>query len=235
MTNSCKNDFNFGHGDHQHTPHNPDPHVRSSLLAPEQRVGREQSFVVIWSLLHIGSLLCLCLGVYFAHAYMMMPDRVIIMDESGSIYRGSSSHVLVRETAEDIARRCTLAFLDRSFEHDHWQLCEALFGRSAQKSLRSIIQKSKSEFSDRKIRQIPIIENIRLSTPGNAPGQCLAFVSGKLHRDGIYMKMPYSQKLEFTLGLRLVRSTEQRSFPLRVLRMAYEERSIYENSNVRKD
>ena len=53
--------------------------------------------------------------------------------------------------------------------------------------------------------------------------------------NGIYMKMPYSQKLEFTLGLRLVRSTEQRSFPLRVLRMAYEERSIYENSNVRKD
>ena len=65
---------------------------------------------------------------------MLMPDRVIIVDDAGSIYRGSSENVLCKETAENIARRCAFAFLDRSFEHDHRQLCEALFGRSAQKS-----------------------------------------------------------------------------------------------------
>ena len=203
--------------------------------SPAKQVIREQRSVIRWSLLHIATAVCLIVGIYYGREYMRMPDRVIVVDEAGSIYRGSSENVLCKETADDIARRCALAFLDRSFEHDHWQLCEALFGRSAQKSLSDIIRKSKDEFTEQKIRQLPEIRKVELLPLSDAPGQCLAFVYGTLHRTGVYMKIPYSQKLKFTLGLRLVRSPEEKAFPLRVLRMTYEEKSVFDNKATEQD
>ena len=203
--------------------------------SPAKQVIREQRSVIRWSLLHIATAVCLIVGIYYGREYMRMPDRVIVVDEAGSIYHGSSENVLCRETAENIARRCVFAFLDRSFEHDHWQLCEALFGRSAQKSLSDIIRKSKDEFTEQKIRQLPEIRKVELLPLSDAPGQCLAFVYGTLHRTGVYMKIPYSQKLKFTLGLRLVRSPDEKTFPLRVLRMTYEEKSIFDNKTTGED
>lgn len=234
MSNHERSEFNSGHGVHQHTPNNPNSHVRSSF-SPTEQVGREQRSVIRWSLLHIATAVCLIVGIYYGREYMRMPDRVIVVDEAGSIYRGSSENVLCKETAENIARRCAFAFLDRSFEHDHRQLCEALFGRSAQKSLSDIIRKSKDEFTEQKIRQLPEIRKVELLPLSGAPGQCLAFVYGTLHRTGVYMKIPYSQKLKFTLGLRLVRSPDEKAFPLRVLRMTYEEKSIFDNKPTGQD
>ena len=234
MSHHEQSEFNSGHGVHQHTPNNPNSHVRSSF-SPTEQVGREQRSVIRWSLLHIATAVCLIVGIYYGREYMRMPDRVIVVDEAGSIYRGSSENVLCKETAENIARRCAFAFLDRSFEHDHWQLCEALFGRSAQKSLSDIIRKSKDEFTEQKIRQLPEIRKVELLPLSDAPGQCLAFVYGTLHRTGVYMKIPYSQKLKFTLGLRLVRSPDEKAFPLRVLRMTYEEKSIFDNKTAGQD
>lgn len=234
MSNHERSEFNSGHGVHQHTPNNPNFHVRSSF-SPTEQVGREQRSVIRWSLLHIATAVCLIVGIYYGREYMRMPDRVIVVDEAGSIYRGSSENVLCKETAENIARRCAFAFLDRSFEHDHWQLCEALFGRSAQKSLSDIIRKSKDEFTEQKIRQLPEIRKVELLPLSDAPGQCLAFVYGTLHRTGVYMKIPYSQKLKFTLGLRLVRSPDEKAFPLRVLRMTYEEKTIFDNKTTGED
>lgn len=234
MSNHERSEFNSGHGVHQHTPNNPNFHVRSSF-SPTEQVGREQRSVIRWSLLHIATAVCLIVGIYYGHEYMRMPDRVIVVDEAGSIYRGSSENVLCKETAENIARRCAFAFLDRSFEHDHWQLCEALFGRSAQKSLSDIIRKSKDEFTEQKIRQLPEIRKVELLPLSDASGQCLAFVYGTLHRTGVYMKIPYSQKLKFTLGLRLVCSPDEKAFPLRVLRMTYEEKSIFDNKTTGED
>lgn len=235
MTHHEQSEFNSGHGVHQHTPNNPNSHVRSSFSSPQKQVIREQRSVIRWSLLHIATAVCLIVGIYYGRAYIRMPDRVIVVDEAGSIYRGSSENVLCRETAENIARRCAFAFLDRSFEHDHWQLCEALFGRSAQKSLSDIIRKSKDEFREQKIRQLPEIRKVELLPLSDEPEQCLAFVYGTLHRTGVYMKIPYSQKLKFTLGLRLVRSPDEKAFPLRVLRMTYEEKSIYDNKTTGED
>lgn len=205
------------------------------LFPPTEQVLREQRSVIRWSLLHIATAVCLIVGIYYGREYMRMPDRVIVVDGAGSIYRGSSENVLCKETAENIARRCAFAFLDRSFEHDHWQLCEALFGRSAQKSLSDIIRKSKDEFTEQKIRQLPEIRKVELLPLSDAPGQCLAFVYGTLHRTGVYMKIPYSQKLKFTLGLRLVRSPDEKAFPLRVLRMTYEEKTIFDNKTTGED
>lgn len=235
MTHHEQSEFNSGHGVHQHTPNNPNSHVRSSFSSPQKQVIREQRSVIRWSLLHIATAVCLIVGIYYGREYMRMPDRVIVVDEAGSIYRGSSENVLCRETAENIARRCVFAFLDRSFEHDHWQLCEALFGRSAQKSLSDIIRKSKDEFREQKIRQLPEIRKVELLPLSDEPEQCLAFVYGTLHRTGVYMKIPYSQKLKFTLGLRLVRSPDEKAFPLRVLRMTYEEKSIFDNKTTGED
>lgn len=235
MSHHEQSEFNSGHGVHQHTPNNPNSHVRSSFSSPQKQVIREQRSVIRWSLLHIATAVCLIVGIYYGRAYIRMPDRVIVVDEAGSIYRGSSENVLCRETAENIARRCVFAFLDRSFEHDHWQLCEALFGRSAQKSLSDIIRKSKDEFREQKIRQLPEIRKVELLPLSDEPEQCLAFVYGTLHRTGVYMKIPYSQKLKFTLGLRLVRSPDEKAFPLRVLRMTYEEKSIFDNKTTGED
>lgn len=235
MSHHEQSEFNSGHGVHQHTPNNPNSHVRSSFSSPQKQVIREQRSVIRWSLLHIATAVCLIVGIYYGRAYIRMPDRVIVVDEAGSIYRGSSENVLCRESAENIARRCAFAFLDRSFEHDHWQLCEALFGRSAQKSLSDIIRKSKDEFREQKIRQLPEIRKVELLPLSDEPEQCLAFVYGTLHRTGIYMKIPYSQKLKFTLGLRLVRSPDEKAFPLRVLRMTYEEKSIFDNKTTGED
>ena len=203
--------------------------------SPAKQVIREQRSVIRWSLLHIATAVCLIVGIYYGRAYIRMPDRVIVVDEAGSIYRGSSENVLCKETAENIARRCAFAFLDRSFEHDHWQLCEALFGRSAQKALSDIIRKSKDEFTEQKIRQLPEIRKVELLPLSDEPEQCLAFVYGTLHRTGVYMKIPYSQKLKFTLGLRLVRSPDEKAFPLRVLRMTYEEKSVFDNKTTGED
>lgn len=235
MSHHEQSEFNSGHGVHQHTPNNPNSHVRSSFSSPQKQVIREQRSVIRWSLLHIATAVCLIVGIYYGRAYIRMPDRVIVVDEAGSIYRGSSENVLCRESAENIARRCAFAFLDRSFEHDHWQLCEALFGRSAQKSLSDIIRKSKDEFREQKIRQLPEIRKVELLPLSDEPEQCLAFVYGTLHRTGVYMKIPYSQKLKFTLGLRLVRSPDEKAFPLRVLRMTYEEKSVFDNKTTGED
>ena len=235
MSHHEQSEFNSGHGVHQHTPNNPNSHVRSSFSSPQKQVIREHRSVIRWSLLHIATAVCLIVGIYYGRAYIRMPDRVIVVDEAGSIYRGSSENVLCRESAENIARRCAFAFLDRSFEHDHWQLCEALFGRSAQKSLSDIIRKSKDEFREQKIRQLPEIRKVELLPLIDEPEQCLAFVYGTLHRTGVYMKIPYSQKLKFTLGLRLVRSPDEKAFPLRVLRMTYEEKSIFDNKTTGED
>ena len=235
MSHHEQSEFNSGHRVHQHTPNNPNSHVRSSFSSPQKQVIREQRSVIRWSLLHIATAVCLIVGIYYGRAYIRMPDRVIVVDEAGSIYRGSSENVLCRETAENIARRCTFAFLDRSFEHDHRQLCEALFGRSAQKSLSDIIRKSKDEFREQKIRQLPEIRKVEQLPLSDEPEQCLAFVYGTLHRTGVYMKIPYSQKLKFTLGLRLVRSPDEKAFPLRVLRMTYEEKSIFDNKTTGED
>ena len=235
MSHHEQSEFNSGHGVHQHTPNNPNSHVRSSFSSPQKQVIREQRSVIRWSLLHIATAVCLIVGIYYGRAYIRMPDRVIVVDEAGSIYCGSSENVLCRESAENIARRCAFAFLDRSFEHDHWQLCEALFGRSAQKSLSDIIRKSKDEFTEQKIRQLPEIRKVELLPLSDEPEQCLAFVYGTLHRTGVYMKIPYSQKLKFTLGLRLVRSPDEKAFPLRVLRMTYEEKSIFDNKTTGED
>lgn len=235
MSHHEQSEFKSGHGVHQHTPNNPNSHVRSSFSSPQKQVIREQRSVIRWSLLHIATAVCLIVGIYYGRAYIRMPDRVIVVDEAGSIYRGSSENVLCRETAENIARRCAFAFLDRSFEHDHRQLCEALFGRSAQKSLSDIIRKSKDEFREQKIRQLPEIRKVELLPLSDEPEQCLAFVYGTLHRTGVYMKIQYSQKLKFTLGLRLVRSPDEKAFPLRVLRMTYEEKSIFDNKTTGED
>ena len=235
MSHHQQSEFNSGHGVHQHTPNNPNSHVRSSFSSPQKQVIREQRSVIRWSLLHIATAVCLIVGIYYGRAYIRMPDRVIVVDEAGSIYRGSSENVLCRETAENIARRCAFAFLDRSFEHDHRQLCEALFGRSAQKSLSAIIRESKDEFREQKIRQLPEIRKVELLPLNDVSEQCLAFVYGTLHRTGVYMKIPYSQKLKFTLGLRLVRSPDEKAFPLRVLRMTYEEKSIFDNKTTGED
>ena len=217
MSNHERSEFNSGHGVHQHTPNNPNSHVRSSFSSPQKQVIREQRSVIRWSLLHIATAVCLIVGIYYGREYMRMPDRVIVVDEAGSIYRGSSENVLCKETAENIARRCAFAFL------------------SAQKSLSDIIRKSKDEFTEQKIRQLPEIRKVELLPLSDAPGQCLAFVYGTLHRTGVYMKIPYSQKLKFTLGLRLVRSPDEKAFPLRVLRMTYEEKSIFDNKTTGED
>ena len=65
--------------------------------------------------------------------------------------------------------------------------------------------------------------------PAEESRQCLVWVEGILHRSGIYMEMPYYQKLEYTLGLRLMQSDDPEKFPLRVLRMTYQERSVYDS------
>ena len=183
MSNHERSEFNSGHGVHQHTPNNPNSHVRSSFSSPQKQVLREQRSVIRWSLLHIATAVCLIVGIYYGHEYMRMPDRVIVVDEAGSIYRGSSENVLCKETAENIARRCAFAFLDRSFEHDHRQLCEALFGRSAQKSLSDIIRKSKDEFTEQKIRQLPEIGTVpRIRLRDASP-------DGRLHENPVFAEV----------------------------------------------
>lgn len=197
-------------------------------------VAQEQRRVIARSLLHILTLVCFLTGIYFCREYMLMPDRVIIMDDAGNLYRGSSRHVLCRETAEDIARRSTSAFLNRSFKQDNKASCEALFGRSAQKSVENILSETRDEFEDQKIRQASVIENIEI-VEASEPDQCLAFVSGTLHRTGVYLSIPYYQKLEFNLGLRLMRSPDSRTYPLRVLKMTYDEKSVYDNKKERNE
>jgi hypothetical protein len=159
---------------------------------------------------------------------MCHPDFVLIQDKSGSLYRGRTGPLICRATAEDTARRAAFAFLDRSYRHDNRAMCEAIFGKTAQKSLFEIINGTKDEFSEQKIHQFPEIENMTV-VPAEESDQCLVWVEGTLHRSGIYMEIPYRQKLEFVLGLRLMQSDEEEKFPLRVLRMNYRERSVYDS------
>ena len=90
----------------------------------------EQKWIIFWSLLHIATLVCFVLGIYYTKEYMLMPDRVIICDQAGNLYRGKSCNVLCQATAEDIARKSAMAFLTRNGEHSNQQALEALFGRS---------------------------------------------------------------------------------------------------------
>lgn len=201
--------------------------MTASLPLPCRKVAREQNRIVLWASFHILCATCLGMGLYYIRQYMLHPDKVIIQDAGGNLYRGSSGPLLCREAAEDAARRAAIAFLERSWEHEHREMREAIFGKTAQKAVADLISRSKDEFADQKIRQIPDISLIRVQAAPE-PDQCLVRVQGVLHRTGIYMGMPYYQQLEYNLGLRLMRSPDARTFPLRVLRMTYEERSLYD-------
>ena len=199
-----------------------------NFSSPCERVIKQQKRIVRWALFHVFCMIALAAGMYYTYRYMHHPDRVILQDQSGSLYRGRSGPVLCRELAEDTARRAVDAFLNRGFEYDNREKCEAIFGRTAQKSLFDLIARSRDEFEEQRIRQFPEIEKITVR-PAGEDNQCLVWVEGILHRAGIYMDMPYYQKLEYVLGLRLAMSEELEKFPLRVLRMTYEERSIYDS------
>ena len=217
-----------GNGDLSHTPENPNSCARSSLRTLGKSVGCEQRKIILWGIFHIITLTSLVLGIYYAQKYMLMPDQVTICDFAQNLYRGQSRDVLCQATVEDIARKATMAFLCRDGEIFQQQAQEALFGESARKSLRTLIGNSQKEFREQKIRQTPIIQKIDIvATPEK--DQSLAFVRGTLHRTGVYMEMPYCQKLEFILGLRLARSGKLSEYPLRVLRLSYDEKSIYDN------
>lgn len=200
----------------------------SIIMTPWQKVARQQTRIICWALFHIVCLICLAAGLYYTIQFMRHPDRVIIQDQSGSLYRGRTGPVICREVAEDTARRAAFAFLDRSYRHDNRAICEAIFGKSAQKSLFELINRSKDEFAEQKIRQMPEITRITVRDAAE-DRQCLVWVEGILYRTGIYMEMPYFQKLEYLLGLRLMQSDDAEQFPLRVLRMTYQERSVYDS------
>jgi hypothetical protein len=200
----------------------------STKLTPWQKVARQQNRIIFWALFHIVCLICLAAGLYYTVQFMRHPDRVLIQDQSGSLYRGHTGPVICREVAEDTARRATFAFLDRSYRHDNRAICEAIFGKLAQKSLFELINRSKDEFAEQKIRQMPEITRITVRDAAE-DRQCLVWVEGILYRTGIYMEMPYFQKLEYLLGLRLMQSDDAEQFPLRVLRMTYQERSVYDS------
>ena len=217
-----------GNRDLSHTSNNPNSCPRYLLHSPTQTVSMEQKYIILWGVLHITTAICLVLGIYYAKEYMHMPDDVTICDFAKNLYRGKSCNVLCQATAEDITRKATMAFLTRNGEDYQQQALKALFGRTAQKSLQTLIRNSQTEFKEQNIRQIPVIKKIRIV---NAPekDQFLAFAEGILHRTGVYMEIPYRQKLKFVLGLRLVRSGSLSEYPLRVLRMTYYEKSIYDN------
>ena len=200
----------------------------STKLTPWQKVARQQNRIIFWALFHIVCLICLAAGLYYTVQFMRHPDRIIIQDQSGSLYRGRTGPVICREVAEDTARRATFAFLDRSYSHDNIAMCEAIFGKSAQKSLFELINQSKDEFAEQKIRQMPEITRITVRDAAE-DRQCLVWVEGILYRTGVYMEMIYFQKLEYSLGLRMMQSDDLDKFPLRVLRMSYEERSVYDS------
>ena len=198
------------------------------IKTPWEKIAKQQNRIILLSLFHIVCLISLGIGLYYTTEYMRHPDRVFIVDQSGSLYRGRTGPVICREVAEDTARRAAFAFLDRSYKHDNRAMCEAIFGKSAQKSLFELINRSKDEFAEQKIRQFPEITRITIRNAAE-DRQCLVWVKGILHRAGIYMEMPYYQKREYTLGLRLMQSDDPEKFPLRVLRMTYQERSIYDS------
>lgn len=209
-------------------PGTDEEEVMSIHLTPWQKVARQQKRIVLLSVLHIVCLICLLSGLYYTTELMLYPDQVLIQDQSGSLYRGHTGPLLCRETAEDMARRAAFAFLDRSYEHENREMCEAVFGKSAQKSLFERMAKSREEFAEQKIRQMPEISRITVLDAAEER-QCLVWVEGILHRSGIYMEMPYYQQLKFVLGLRLMQSDDPEKFPLRVLRMSYEEHSVYDS------
>jgi hypothetical protein len=200
----------------------------TAIMTPWEKVARQQARIILLTVSHIVCVICLAAGLYYTVRFMHHPDFVLIQDKSGSLYRGRTGPLICRATAEDTARRATFAFLDRSYRHDNRAMCEAIFGKTAQKSLFEIVNGTKDEFSEQKIRQFPEIENVTV-VPAEESGQCLVWVEGTLHRSGIYMEIPYRQKLEFVLGLRLMQSDEEEKFPLRVLRMNYRERSVYDS------
>lgn len=200
----------------------------SRITTPWKKVARLQNRIIFWALFHIVCLICLAAGLYYTIQFMRHPDQVIIEDQSGSLYRGRTGSVICREVAEDTARRATFAFLDRSYQHENRAMCEAIFGKSAQKSLFELIAKSKDEFAEQKIQQMPVISRITVRD-AEEDRQCLVWVEGILHRSGIYMEMQYYQQLEYILGLRLMQSDDTDNFPLRVLRMNYQERSLYDS------
>ena len=201
---------------------------KSHLPRPCLAVLRQQNRIVFWALFHILCILCLAVGIHYIGEYMHHPDRIILMDRSGSLYYGHSGPVLSREVAEDMACRAAIAFLERSFEQENRELCEAVFGKTARKALFELVGRSRDEFTAQKIRQYPEISKLTVR-PAPEPGQCLVWVEGVLHRTGIYMNMAYYRKLQYVLGLRLMRSASPEEFPLRVLRMTYEERALYDD------
>ena len=127
------------------------------IITPWRKVAEEQNRIVLLSLFHIVCLTALGVGLHYTARYMRHPDRIILQDRSGSLYRGRTRPILCRQTAEDMARRAVFAFLDRSYAHENRAMCEAVFGKTAQKSLFELMAKSREEYAEQKIRQFPEI------------------------------------------------------------------------------
>lgn len=192
-------------------------------------VTHQRRRILFWGCWHVLVLTAFFVGLYYAYEYMGLPDRVIVVDKERNMGTAVSGPILCREVARDVAQRATHAFLNRSYEYTNEAACKAIFGKSAYEAVEAKIDESRRLFEERKIVQAVSIGKVEVKAASESD-QCIVFVRGVLTRTGIYMDIPYFQRLKFTLGMRLMRSPDVEKYPLRVLRMQYKDEEIYETA-----
>ena len=181
-------------------------------------VRHERKVLCFWIALHLVCIVFLLAGLFFAHQYMTMPDRVIVLARDHTVYLGNSAPVESRRVIEDVALRATYALLSRRYDVRNERALAFAFTKRGQGQARGSLNDTQEMFENRKVHQ-----EIESATVDFAivNGQYHALVKGVLLRNGIYFGHPYLHKRDFALVMRLERSKSDTELPFKVAGMRY--------------
>ena len=181
-------------------------------------VRHERKVLGFWIALHLVCIVFLLAGMFFAHHYMTMPDRVIVLARDHTVYLGNSAPVESRRVIEDVALRATYALLSRRYDVRNERALAFAFTKRGQGQARGYLNDTQEMFENRKVHQ-----EIESATVDFAivNGQYHALVKGVLLRSGIYFGHPYLHKRDFALAMRFERSKSDTELPFKVAGMRY--------------
>jgi hypothetical protein len=190
---------------------------------------------LFFGILHLFYIFCFIAGLYGVKLYATSIDKVVIQNACGTVQRGHSTSLFCDEVFRETAIRSTLGMLSfnsiESFNNE--EKINSILGKSAQKQFQEFLSNFDKKFKELNITQIPKIENIYIQKLPYSK-QALCFVEGVLIRSGFYHSIKNTQKLKFTLGLRLARNNSNYEYPYKVLKFIYKEKSIYNETSLKE-
>lgn len=158
------------------------------------------------------------LSLFFSVEFMRMSDRVWVFGQDDTLYLGISAPVDSDRVLRDVALRAVFALLQRRYDYTNDRALQFIFDKRGYGQARSHLDSYTEIFQERELRQEVTIQTVEYQPEGSG---WIVLIQGILDRNGRYFGLPYHQRRDFALMLRLLRSETEFELPFRVNGMRY--------------